>query len=360
MPGAAPRRVLVTGGCGFLGSHFVRHWIRTAGPAIVLDDLSAGNSANLPRSHAVEFIQGSVDDPDAVARAARDIDLVVHMASVVGMCAVTRSPQRAFHVSDVGTRCVLEATKNVPVVLVSSSAVYGLRMRRPAREDDVELSCRADHPGFAAPALAYDGGVPGYACGKRALETLGARSLRQGRKVLVVRPFNVVGQGQSSAYGMVLPSFVEAALRGSPLVVYDDGEQRRAFSDVETFTRCLIALAARLAAGGEAPVVLNIGCAASTSVRELAAAVQAEFGRPLELRHVPFARAFRGKEDVRVRAPDVARLESVLGRVRWASITEIVRSMVAAAGAQPHRGRTGASGGIGATAAFRYRAGLGT
>ena len=82
--------------------------------------------------------------------------------------------------------------------------------------------------------LTYDGGLGGYAHGKWAAERLALSGSAAGR-TLVIRPFNVVGPGQTGKYGMVLPRFVDAALRSRTLTIYNDGEQQRSFSHIDTF-----------------------------------------------------------------------------------------------------------------------------
>jgi len=338
------RPVLVTGGAGFLGSHLVARLLAAGRRVVVLDDLSTGLAANLPRHAALQWLEASVLDAAAVAEAARGVSAVWHLAGVVGMQRATRLAKHAHRVSAEGTRLVLAATGDAPVVLFSSSAVYGLQHADPAREDQ---------PADAGAALEYDGGSPGYASGKLALEALGLAAAAAGRRVLIVRPFNVVGPRQSSAYGMVLPTFVQRALAGRELIIHGDGRQTRAFSDVGTFLDAALALAASDAAWRAPHPVFNVGSPSATSVLQLAQLVRqtchahgassaaeghdasdvsrvAAGSGDVPLRFVPYAEAYPGRRDVPARSPDPARLRAVIGEVSWPGIAEIVRGIVAA------------------------------
>src|SRR5690606_9414420 len=90
--------------------------------------------------------------------------------------------------------------------------------------------------------LSFDGGTPGYACGKWEMEQIAQKESANGRKVMIVRPFNIIGPFQLSDYGMVVPTFIRKAIRGEPLTVYGDGSQVRSFSCVSTFINCLFQL----------------------------------------------------------------------------------------------------------------------
>jgi UDP-glucose 4-epimerase len=265
-----------------------------------------------------------------VRRAAEGIDTVYHLASGVGMRRAVQQRDHAWDVSTTGTARVLDATGATPVVVFSSSAVYGLTQAVRARED-ADLS--------EDDTRAYDGGGRGYSTGKLHLERLAADASRAGRAVLVVRPFNVVGPGQSGSYGMVLPRFLAAARAGEALVIHDDGAQARAFSEVHTFLTALDRLAAHPDAWAPGRNVFNIGAPTPTRILDLARLVvehaACHTGRRAPLRFEPYADAFPGHTDVRVRVPDVTRLSALVGSLAWPSIGDIVRQLSEADAAQP-------------------------
>jgi UDP-glucose 4-epimerase len=312
-------RVLVTGGAGFIGSHLVRHLLDGGAHVVVLDDLSTGSADNLPHHPRLQLVQGSVMDPAALRQAA-GADIVFHLAAVVGMRLAAQHRDRAFAVADAGTRNVIACSGSARLVLFSSSSVYAHAGAAPVDEDDV-----------AAPEelLALDGGVPGYASGKWRLEERGRAAAAEGRQVLVVRPFNVVGPRQTGRYGMVVPTLVRLALNGRPLTVFDDGEQSRCFSHVRTFVEVLGALMAREESWGGGARTLNLGADQSTRIAALSRMVLEETRSPSTIEHVDYESRFPGRRDVRARVPDTRRCHELVGAVKWPEARDIVRGVVA-------------------------------
>lgn len=311
-------RVLVTGGAGFIGSHLVEHLLGRGAHVTVFDDLSTGSASNLPAHPRLQLVQGSVLDPAAL-RSAGGADVVLHLAAVVGMRLAARHRDRAFAVSDVGTRNVITCSGAARLVLFSSSSVYAHGGAEAVDED------------AAAPPeelLALDGGVPGYASGKWRLEERGRAAAAAGRQVLVVRPFNVVGPRQTGRYGMVVPTLVKRALRDQPLTVYDDGEQSRCFSHVQTFVRTLGALVEREESWRPGGLTVNMGADQPTSIATLSQIVLEETRSASAVEHVDYASVFPGRRDVRSRVPDTRRCDALVGAVRWPTARAIVRDVV--------------------------------
>jgi UDP-glucose 4-epimerase len=310
----------VTGGCGFIGSHLVARLLDERDHVSVLDDLSTGRYENLPRSPRLTFHLGSVLDASAVQRAAAGVDRILHLASVVGMRLASSRQDLAYRVSVEGTSTVLAATGSIPIVIFSSSSVYPDVHQRAHHESD-HLSTEA--------ALVYDGGKPGYACGKLAVEQLARKESRQGRRVLIVRPFNVIGARQASMYGMVLPTFIENARTSRPLRVYDDGQQTRTFAEIMMFVDCLFRLMDQDRAWILPGNTFNIGATESTTINRLADLVKEATGARVPVVYVPYEVDFPGRRDVRSRLPDTTRLETVLGPLAWPSVADIVRRLCA-------------------------------
>ena len=318
-PHSSSLPVLVTGGCGFIGHHLVRRLLQQGNRVTVLDDLSTGRLENLPDHPNLNFVEGSVLDEETVLQAGREVQLVFHLASVVGMQRAYSQPELTYHTSVVGTDNVLKATGNSPVVLFSSSAVYGLVSQGQTQEAQ---TISEELP------LAYDGGKRGYAAGKWQMERIGQQAAKTGRPVMILRPCNAVGSRQSPAYGMVLPRFIERATAGNPLTIFDDGEQRRSFSCVDTFIDCTMQLIAKPQAWQPPCNVINVGTNRPTSIWELAQIVLQETGSASPVEFIPYEQIFPGKQDARVRVPDTQRLESLLGAVEWPDVRTLVRSIV--------------------------------
>ncbi|MUT27248.1 hypothetical protein A9K71_23055 [Mesorhizobium sp. WSM3873] len=217
--------VLVTGGAGFLGSALVDLLLARHCSVTVIDDLSNGLLSNLPVGDPRLTVRAfRVGDP-AFNAAVRDevgqADAVFHLASPIG---VQRAHKERFAVTSgiLESGCsIVEACRlhRRPLLYTSSSEVYGSGRDRPITESD--------------PVMTDIRPRWGYAAAKAAVEHLVAGLLFDfGIPAWIVRPFNMAGPRQRSATGLVLPVFVNAALRGEPLVVHDDGEQRRAFLHV--------------------------------------------------------------------------------------------------------------------------------
>ena len=317
---ATPLRVLVTGGAGFIGGHLVQRLLVDGHHITILDDLSTSPTTSLPVSERLTFVQGSILEPADIAAAASGCEMVMHLASVVGKQLVAEDPQFAFRVSDEGTYNVLEGTRGMPIVLFSSSAVYGVTDHGASSE--VQQVSEKE-------TLDYDNGEPGYATGKLRVELMGKAAAAAGRSVAIVRPFNVVGPGQTGSYGMVLPRFVRSALRGTPLRVYGDGNQTRSFTQVNTFIDCLMSLLSRPAAWLAPDNVVNMGVSKPTSIRQLAALVLEETQSRSKVEYIPYDDIFPGEVDVRARVPAIERLVGLIGPVQWPSTRAIVRGVVA-------------------------------
>lgn len=333
---AEPRRVAVTGACGFIGAHLVRRLLANGDHVVAIDDLSTGDVAALPDHPRLELVIGSVLDRSLVRGALAGCATIFHLAGLVGMALATRWPAWTYEVSVVGTEVVLAHAGDAAVVLMSSSCVYGRCGALPCREaDPIARDCVLD----------YDGGVPGYATGKWEMERMARRAIASGARVLVVRPFNVVGPGQSHRHGMVVPRFIRAAQRGAPLVVHGDGAQSRSFSAVGEFISALGALAA-LPSWSVCDHLVNLGNPRSITILELARIVIEETGSRSPIVHAPYASDYPGRLDVLARTPNIARVELALGKRNWADASTIVREILNARSYEPSHATLAPSGSL--------------
>jgi UDP-glucose 4-epimerase len=300
------KRVLVTGGAGFIGSHLVD---ALAGCRVrVLDDFSAGKAGNLPDRPGLEVVRGDVRDAAAVARALDGIQVVFHLACR-GVRHSLGNPLENHAVNAHGTLVVLGEAQRAGVerfVHVSSSEVYGTARRVPMDED---------HP--CLPETVYGAAkLAGEACARAYHRTYGLPTV-------VVRPFNNFGprshhEGES---GEVIPRFVVWALAGRPLLVFGDGTQTRDFLYVEDTAYWLCRVAECDALVGQ---TLNLGSGRETSVRELAALVAEEAGSPAS---EPVHRPAR-QGDVRRHLAGVERARQTLGFAPRTPLREGVRRLV--------------------------------
>jgi UDP-glucose 4-epimerase len=237
---------------------------------VALDDLSTGRAENLHGTGA-ELVQASILDTGVLARLVDGADAVVHLAARPSVPRSLADPVTSHNVNATGTVRVLEACRqaSVHVVAASSSSVYGAVPTLPKHED---LATRPLSP-YGAAKLAAEAYTLAY----------GASF---GLPVLAFRFFNVYGplQPAGHAYAAVIPAFVDAALRGEPLLVHGDGAQTRDFTFVGTVTAVLADAVLRRVTSDE-PVNLAFGT--RLSITELTRRLSAVLDRPVEVRHGP-------------------------------------------------------------------------
>jgi UDP-glucose 4-epimerase len=295
-------KYLVTGGAGFIGSHLVDALLRGNDKVVILDDLSTGNSKNLQRhsnNSNLEFISGSILDSDQVRELMSGIDGCFHMAAAVGVEKILSDPIGSIKTNIHGTEIVLDSAAKfeVPVLLASTSEVYGKNSLGPLSESSDRI--------LGSPLLSRWT----YSEAKAIDESYASALHRtQGLKVKIVRYFNTVGPRQSSAYGMVIPKFFEAALEGNPLIVHGDGSQQRIFCHVSDAVSATLELWKLDRGYGEA---FNVGGEEEVSILELAKTIikLCNSDSLIEFVDYDFLRK-SGFEDIARRIPDTSKLRS--------------------------------------------------
>jgi UDP-glucose 4-epimerase len=267
------KKALVTGGAGFIGSHLVET-LSTAGcEVVVLDNLSGGHLSNLESVKSdIVFYKYDIRELDALEEAAKDCDVIFHLAAIVAVQQTIEEPIDSTMVNDIGTLNVLEAARKRNVrnaVLASSCAVYGDDPRLPKDESMLPLP--------ASP----------YAVHKLSGEHY-FRVYCQlfGLKTTCLRFFNVFGprQDPSSPYSGVISIFMSKAVSGQAPVIFGDGNQTRDFVYVEDVVKGLL-----LAAGGdvEAGDVFNIGSGSRVTINRLWELVASLSGRLTDPEYQP-------------------------------------------------------------------------
>ena len=313
-------RCLITGGAGFIGSHLAETLLARGDEVVVLDDLSTGRADNLAgvRDHpALRIEHGSVADPLLLADCMAGTDVVYHMAAAVGVKLVAEDPVHTIETNIHPTAALLRYALlgGQKVYIASTSEVYGKNPKEVWEEGDDLVFGPTEKCRWA------------YGCSK-AIDEFYALAFHQkhGLRSVIGRFFNVVGPRQVGNYGMVIPRFVEQALAGKPLTVYDSGEQIRCFAHVSEVVDCVIAL---MDADDTAGQIYNIGSDRPVSMNDLAAAVIERVGRG-EVRRVDYGDAYgSGFEDVQRRVPSVAKLHAALGRKPEKPLGEILDDIVA-------------------------------
>ena len=316
-----PRRVLITGGAGFIGSHLAEAHLTRGDAVHVLDNLSTGAIANLDPSRKnarLTVTIASFSDEPVLAELIDRADVIYHLAAAVGVQLIVESPVRTIETNIQGTELVLRhaAKKRRPVFLASTSEVYGKASKVPFAEgDDLVLGPTTK-------------GRWAYAASKIVDEFLGlSYGKEHGVPVVIARLFNTVGPRQVGHYGMVVPRFVEQALSGGPITVYGDGKQSRCFGYVGDVTGAIIRLMETPKARGE---VFNIGNDEEITIEALARKVRDAINPRVRIVKVPYAKAYEaGFEDMRRRIPDLRKIRKAIGYRPTHGIDRILEKVIA-------------------------------
>ena len=304
---------LITGGAGFIGSHLAEHLLSEGHRVIVVDDLSTGRASNLDAvidHHHLEYIEGTVEDDALVANVVDRSDRVYHLAAAVGVALIAKQPIQTIERNIYPTQLILDrlgqrAAKGdmVRCFIASTSEVYGKNPKETWTEEDDLVFGATTKPRWS------------YGVSKAVDEFLALAFYKEQKLPAVVgRFFNVVGPRQTGAYGMVLPRFVDAALRGQRLVVHDDGKQVRCFAHVDDVVRAVASLVDTPSAAGR---VYNIGSDVPVSIIELAQRVVARVNPQAKIEFQSYADAYdESFEDIRRRVPDLTRIREAIALVR--------------------------------------------
>ena len=264
------RRVLVTGGGGFIGSNLVRGLLERGEQVRVLDNFSTGNRGNLVGLDDVEIVEGELRSYERVHNATRGVELVFHLGALPSVPRSVQDPLTTSAVNVEGTLNVLLAARDEGirrVVFASSSSVYGNSGELPRVE--------TANPDPISP----------YGVAKLAAERYCVSFSRvYPLETIALRYFNVFGPNQDprSQYAAVVPRFISEAAAGRPVPIYGDGSQSRDFTYVANVVEATI-LAADAADGSGA--IVNVATGRSVTVNELADAVGAVLARAVEKEH---------------------------------------------------------------------------
>lgn len=313
------KTALITGGAGFIGSHLAERLLADGHRVTILDDLSTGrfeNIAHLESDENVEVIIDTVFHDTLVADLVRQCDMVYHLASAVGVKLIIEQPVKTIETIVGGTEIVMRHCSRFrrPVLLTSTSEVYGKGSQIPFNEDDDVVTGATCKHRWA------------YACSKTLDEFLALAHYRETRlPVAIVRLFNTVGPRQTGQYGMVVPTFVQAALDDRPLVVYGDGTQSRCFGHVADISDALAKVLPSPACSGK---VVNIGNDEEVSINDLARRVIEVTGSKSSIEHIAYDEAYGdGFEDMQRRVPCLKRAVELIGYRATRTLDEIIEDV---------------------------------
>jgi UDP-glucose 4-epimerase len=297
--------ILITGGAGFIGSHLAERLLADGHRVVAVDDLSTGSLDNLTavRGHPnFSFVLDSVRNANTMYLLIERCDVVYHLAAAVGVQLIVDRPVHTIETNIHGTEVVLSIANKFgkKVLIASTSEVYGKSEAIPFHEDDDTVLGSTRFSRWS------------YACSKAIDEFLALAYHQQyGLPVVVVRLFNTVGPRQTGRYGMVIPRFVERALRSDPIQIYGDGQQSRCFCCVFDVIDGLTALMECSHAAGR---VYNLGSDEEITIRGLADKIIQLTGSRSEKVFLSYEAAYgRPFDDMQRRVPNLNRIHEQIG-----------------------------------------------
>ena len=295
-------RVFITGGAGFIGSHLADHYVAAGDQVTILDNFSTGSKINLAHLEGkTTTVDGDIRNIELVESLTKDADLVLHMAAALGVNTILESPLESMSTNITGSEVVLNAAAkfNKRIIIASTSEIYGKNPKQPLSETDDRI--------VGAPQK-----IRWTYSDAKAIEEAMAFALHQEKnlQVTTVRLFNTVGPRQTGRYGMVVPRFVNAALKNEPITIYGDGTQSRVFCHVADAVQAIAIMAATDSTIGD---VYNVGGTGEVTIKQLAEQVLAITGSKSAITYTPYSDAYpAGFEDIQRRVPDISKVKSAI------------------------------------------------
>lgn len=303
---------LITGGAGFIGSHLAERLLAAGYSVTIIDNLSTGRIENLLALEGHPRFRSAIEDirnTNVMDRLVSECDVIFHLAAAVGVQRIISEPIETIETNIGGTEVVLKAARRYrkKVMIASTSEVYGKGVRFPFHEDDDSLLGPTTRSRWS------------YATSKAVDEFLAlAYNKEAGLQVVIFRLFNTVGPRQRGQYGMVVPRFINWALKGEPIMVYGDGQQQRCFGNALDVVKAIHALSETPTAVGQ---VFNIGSNEEVTIAQLAERVLERTGSSSEIRYIPYEEAYEaGFEDFRRRVPS---LDKIKRTIEWSPTTPL-------------------------------------
>ena len=312
-------RAFITGGAGFIGSHLADALIARGDSVTILDNMSTGSAKNIAHLQGkIEVHEGDIRDKALVEKLVEQSDIVFHMAAALGVKNIMEHTLESIDRNFNGSEIVLHAATrfNKRLIIASTSEIYGKNPNQPLNEE-------SDRVVGAPQKIRWT-----YADAK-ALEEAVAHTLHktQGLKVTTVRFFNTVGPRQTGQYGMVVPRFIQSALKNEEITIYDDGSQSRVFCHVEDAVRAVITLSETDSTIGD---YFNVGGFGETTIKEFATKVIERTKSTSKIRFIPYTEAYpAGFEDMQRRVPDISKIKKAINWEPRHSLDSIIDSVAA-------------------------------
>lgn len=313
-------RALVTGGAGFIGSHLAEELIKRGYQVVVLDNLSTGrlkNVSHLEINDNFELVVDTVLNENLMDKLTEKCDVIFHLAAAVGVELIVKKPLDSLTTNIKGSEIVLEMAYRYhkKVLITSTSEIYGKNVNGPLKENDDRI--------LGSPLKTRWS----YSTAKAVDEMLAYVYWKE-KDVpsVIVRLFNTVGPRQTGAYGMVMPRFIEQALKNESLTIYGTGKQSRCFLHVRDAVGALIRLMEEPKAVGE---VFNIGSQEEITIEQLARQIIQITKSNSKVNYIPYEEAYEeGFEDMQRRIPDITKINKLIGFKPTYTLPEIIKDII--------------------------------
>ncbi len=314
------KKIIITGGAGFIGSSLVQALLeKDVENLLIIDDLSTGSESNISsflNDKRIEFINSKIEDIENLDSLFSSYDFCYHLAAGVGVQYIMDNLSDSLLTNILATHKVFEACQatNIPVLLTSTSEVYGVA------EDDIWTE---ETKSLIGPTTKLRWS---YAASKMIDEFIALSLYEEGKiSPIIVRLFNIIGPNQLSKYGMVVPKFIEAALKDEDILIHGDGSQSRSFTWVEDVVNYIIKLA-EIKAYGE---IFNIGQTEEITIKDLAELVILKTNSNSKIIYKShedvFGKAF---EDPKRRTPGIDKIIEFTGMKPTKNIEFMVENIV--------------------------------
>ena len=311
-------KILITGGAGFIGSHLAEHFSKAGHTITILDNLSTGSESNLKMiDFTGELIIGDIRDVSLVEKLVKDSDLILHMAAALGVKNIMESTIESISTNILGSEVVLlEAARNSKrIIIASTSEIYGKNPKQPLNELDDRVIGSPQNFRWS------------YSDSKAIEESIArVLYLEKSLPVTTIRFFNTIGPRQTGKYGMVVPRFIEFALKNLDIPVHGSGEQTRVFCNV---TDAVLGVESVLNLDKTLGEVFNVGGFGEISINELASRIIKVTNSKSKIQKIPYSEAYPdGYEDMQRRVPDTSKISRVTGWKASKSLDDSLREIV--------------------------------
>ena len=310
-------KVIITGGAGFIGSNLAEHLFENGTKEIlIIDDFSTGSFKNIEHLEYINIINSRIEDVEDLEKQLSGYDFCFHLAAGVGVKYIMDNVSKALNTNIEATHKIFNVCSklNIPILITSTSEVYGVS------EDEIWTE---ETKSLLGPPTKLRWS---YATSKLIDEFMALAEYNDGNlNPIIVRLFNIIGPNQSSEFGMVVPKFVDAAIKGDEIIIHGTGEQTRSFTwvgDVVNYFREL----ALIEPYGE---IFNIGQPEEISIKELAELVIFKTNSSSKIKFISHEEEYgKAFEDPMRRTPGIDKIVSLTGIKPSKKLEEMIEEII--------------------------------